>query len=301
MHAVVLDGGVRDAAAVRKVIEAATTEGRVTTVQTGTELIAAMQQSPADLVLTPLEPPDMLFRRLRYHLDAVRWEGPLGVFTTADAEVEAALRAGADFALRRPMNAETLVRALYHFRLLDDPLRAIPNVEELEDTWSIALRRPFQLGFADRPIDLERPGAVWLADYRTPQGNIEALALFDETLGLGLGAAMTLLPPTITKEALRRRAASERLCRNLHRICEMLTELYDQDDLHLHSVQRTVHVPRAIRTRAHAHQRLDLEVDLNAYGKGRASFVRLQSDRAPRVIGPPPAPPIRRLGNARFL
>ncbi len=276
MHAVVLDSGVADATFVRNVLRSLEFAPQVTAVETGSELVVAIRRGQVDLVLTPYEVPDMLFRRLRYHLDACSWRGVIGVFAGSDRELERALQAGASFGLRRPLQERTLIRALHHFHLLD-PGEPVPAMEDVEDSWSIALRRPFELRFTTDPIDLERPGAVWLAEYGPEEGPITALTVLEEGLGFGLGAAVSLLPPVVSREALRRRARNEQLSRNLALICGLLTDLYDDTDgLRLRNLRRTAHVPRTIRTRAREDRRLDLEVDLRDYGRGRAAFLPLE-------------------------
>ncbi|MCB9671433.1 MAG: hypothetical protein H6734_18270 [Alphaproteobacteria bacterium] len=278
---------MHDVGFVRRVLRSLEYAPQVTAVQTGSELVVALRRGPADLVLAPFEPPDMLFRRLRYHLDASAWDGTLGVFADDAQQVQAALEAGGHFALRRPLDERTFVRALHHFRVLGEEHG--PLLEDLEDSWSVALRRPFALGFTTDPIDLDRPGSVWVAEYGRKDGPVTALTVLDETLGLGLGAAVSLIPPVMTRELLRRRASNERLARNLKMVCELLVDLYADEGLTMRTLRRTVHVSRAIRTLARDDLRLDVEVDLKDYGRGRAAFLRLDGQNRP-ARRPLPAP-----------
>lgn len=287
MHAVVLDTGTGDTDFVRRVLRDVEYAPRVTSAESGAEL-ASMARG-ADLVLAPWELPDMRFRKLRYHLDALRWDGALAVLATNHGEIQQALRAGAHFGLKRPLDATTLVRALRHFRLLP-PEAPVPLVEEVEDTWSVALRRPFDLAFTAEPIDLSRPGSVWLAEYGPrADATVSAITVLDEELGVGLGAAVSLIPPAMTREVLRRRASHRQLAKNLNMVCALLVDLYASPvPLELKQLRRTTHVSRTLRRRLREDRRLDLAVDLRDYGQGRATFAQLDGGRGSHR--PPPAP-----------
>ena len=287
MHAVVLESGVGEVDFVRRVLRSVEYAPQVTGVPDTHGLLQVV--GDADLVLAPWSLPDMLFRRFRYQLDALGWEGTLAATASNHGEIQRALRAGAHFGLKRPLDEQTLVRALHHFRLVE-AVGPIPMVEELEDSWSIALRRPFELSFTARPIDVEQPGAIWLAEY-APLGSDEvtAVTLLDDELGFGLGAAVSLLPPSLRREALRRREASARLTQNLQMVCELLVDLYHAPNpLQMRRLRRTSRLHRNLRRRLHPGNRLDVEVDLRDYGRGRATFAQLEGDASGRR--PRPAP-----------
>lgn len=274
MQAVVLDTRGNDVAFVRQVLRDLHYAPRVLHVDSGKALLAAMKTTKPDILFSPWDVPDMRFRRLRYGLDALDWNGPTALLAADASEARRGLDAGATFSLRRPFCRDTLKRAMAHFRLLEHSPDA-PAVEDVEDSWSIALRRPFELGFTAEPIDLQRPGAVWVAEYGLAKGPVEALTVLDEPLGFSLAAAVSLLPPGVTADTLRRRAANERLSRNLEMLCRMLTDLFDRTDLELRTVKRVAHLARPLRRRIDSQRRLDLEVTVQDYGRGRAAFLQL--------------------------
>lgn len=274
MQAVVLDAKGEDTNFVRKVLRGLHYAPQVRHVRSGQALLDALKTHRPDILFSPWNVPDMRFRRMRYGLDAVGWDGPIALFADDEAQARNGRAAGATFALRRPLHADTLERALAHYRLTDGHADA-PAAEDVEDSWSIALRRPFELGFTAEPIDLQRPGAVWVAEYGLADGPAQALAVLDEPLGFSLAAAVSLLPPGVTAEALRRRAANERLCRNLEMLCRMLTDLFDHHGLELRTVRRVAQLARPLRRRVDHTKRLDLEVTVKDYGRGRAAFLQL--------------------------
>lgn len=274
MQALVLDTTGRDVAFVREVLRDLHYAPRVVHVKSGAELLAAMKTLRPDILFSPWNVPDMRLRRMRYGLDALGWEGPTALLADNEADARRGLDAGATFCLQRPFCPQTLKRAMAHFRLIDQAAD-IPAVEDVEDSWSIALRRPFELGFTAEPIDLQRPGAVWVAEYGLADGPTQALTVLDEPLGFSLAAAVSLLPPAMAAETLRRRAANERFSRNLEMLCRMLTDLFDHQDLQLRGVRRVAHLARPLRRRVDGARRLDLEVTVKDYGRGRAAFLQL--------------------------
>jgi CheY-like chemotaxis protein len=270
MHAIVLDTATDDVHLVRQVVRDLHYAPRVTHVRSGQELVRAVRAARPDIVFAPWDVPDMRFRRLRYALDGEGYDGVLAALAPS-ADQDRAIGAGATVALPRPLCTATLRRAVHHYLMAYEG----PAPEDVEDSWSIAIRRPFALGFTPDPIDVAKPGTIWMAEYGRENGPIEALALLDEALGYRLGAAVSLLPPGVANESLRRRAATERLCGNLRMLCELLTDLYDGRDLSLRALRRTTYLPRPLRRRATEGVRLDLQVDVKDYGRGRAAFVAL--------------------------
>ena len=124
------------------------------------------------------------------------------------------------------------------------------------------------------------PGGAGFAVYVDERMRIRALAVADLALCAHAGAAIGLLPAPAARTSVAEGTLPDQLQENLVEVLNVLTGVLN-DDRHVHLRLYAVHhvgepLPNDVSSLAAVlGRRLDLEVDIAAYGRGRLSFVAL--------------------------
>lgn len=122
-------------------------------------------------------------------------------------------------------------------------------------------------------------GARSLATYVDADGAVLFAALTDLPFLAGFGAALALIPSSVVDEAVRSGKPSEVLVENAQEVLNVAASLFNDVAYATHVKLRALTVGGAMAdvraTVAKAAARLDLDVDLAGYPRGRLTFVAI--------------------------
>jgi hypothetical protein len=126
-------------------------------------------------------------------------------------------------------------------------------------------------------FDQTPDGGAWVGVFIDDVGTPVALCGADVGLAAGLSAALSMLPPSTVKEAVRSRELSSGMCENLHEVMNICTRLVlDSTSAHLkldqiYPVKALPAAAAAILTKAQGRREFDLQVP--RYGGGVLSLL----------------------------
>lgn len=127
-------------------------------------------------------------------------------------------------------------------------------------------------------LDKKTPGAI--ATYRTDDGALVAGCLCDLAAGSMLGAALTLVPAARATECMRAGKLDEVLAENLREILNVSASMLNHPGEPHVALGEVLDVPGEIPEDVAAMvakpaARLDVEISVPGYGKGRLSLISL--------------------------
>lgn len=124
------------------------------------------------------------------------------------------------------------------------------------------------------PLQLERDTPAVVADYETDAGALAVLVVSDLRLSNALGAALTMVPPSVVEEAVKKWQIDDENIENLREVVNIMTRLFNCDDTP-HLKFTTVHrlpgeLPEPTRALLEAPSaRRALDVGVEEYGTGK--------------------------------
>ena len=109
--------------------------------------------------------------------------------------------------------------------------------------------------------------------YVTDDDVVAALCVFDLKLGCHLGACLSMIPPVIAEESVRRGALGENIAENLYEVANVMSRMFNHDgEAHVRLrevVQALNAVPPFVgEMLARKPMRLDLNINISGYGAG---------------------------------
>lgn len=155
----------------------------------------------------------------------------------------------------------------------------LPRAREIRDTLVGLLGRKVEVSPGD-PFSGAVPGGAAFAVYVDERMRTRAVAVVDLALCARTGAAIGLVPVHAADAAVADGSLPDQLRENVVEVLNVLTSVLN-DDRHVHVRLHAVHhvgdfLPNDVpAVAAVLGRRLDLEVDIAAYGDGRLSFVVL--------------------------
>jgi hypothetical protein len=154
------------------------------------------------------------------------------------------------------------------------PLPDIPLVKELLGMLFDGLS--VKLG---PKLDVSPKATGYFGVYVSDDGTPGALCACDMAFAANSGAALSMLPPNVAKEAAKDKALTPVMLANLHEVMNICTRLVLRDDtphLKLRELYVTTALPAAAAAIANAPKgRIDFEIGIGKYGPGVLSVLSL--------------------------
>lgn len=117
----------------------------------------------------------------------------------------------------------------------------------------------------------------WVGLYVTDDGKPVAACAADSSLAAHAGAALTMLPPTVAKDAIKTLTLSDAMVANLHEIMNICSRLLMTDNsvhVRLAELYPAAAMPATLTSVIGAAQgRVDCEVQVPKYGTGILAFI----------------------------
>jgi two-component system chemotaxis response regulator CheY len=256
----------------------------------GKAALRTIAESDPEFVISDLNMPEMSGMEL---LQELRKDGntiPFG-FVTSEASAqlrEEASAAGATFVVTKPFTAANLSQTLGPLldklgcctRSVDSDMAQaslgngdkFPTPPQIASVLSGLLRR--NASAVSQPAAPLLPHTRIVAEYHSSEdGSLAACAVCDLAFAVRAGAALTLIPPGVSEEAIRGRVLEDTVADNFQEVVNVMARFFDRGG---HSRVRlgTVHLPGAKLGVELAVQiakpaaRVDLAIDIAGYGKG---------------------------------
>ena len=104
----------------------------------------------------------------------------------------------------------------------------IPLLPRLDDVERLLVSLFGREVTAKRLPQLTAVEEPWLlADYRDGEGKLRAIAVCDKGLALGIGGALSLIPPAVVKESAGESSLPENLFLNAYEVLNVMTGLFN--------------------------------------------------------------------------
>ena len=162
---------------------------------------------------------------------------------------------------------------------VEDEVRGIPKpgAEAVQGLFAGLLGRPV-VARDSEPLRLKSMDPRTVAEYVTDDGRVQALCVCDIDLACYSGAALSMIPPGVALQGIRRHELEENLCENFSEIMNVLTSLLNVTGSP-HLVFRALYLPKqavsgeAKTLLSEPPARIDLEIEIEGYGSGKATLV----------------------------
>jgi hypothetical protein len=174
-----------------------------------------------------------------------------------------------------------------------NPTNPITTPEAVSKLLSGLLMRLIKVKRSNVPINLAVRAPAVVAQYVQNDGSVAGVCICDLPLAAHLAASLSLVPAGVAQEDIRARALSESLMENFREILNVSSQLFMTDTEHRVSLDTLILFPGNIpdvtrETIFHPSARLDLDVYVPSYGKGKMALrtpgtgpVRSHSQRPP--------------------
>lgn len=153
----------------------------------------------------------------------------------------------------------------------------LPALKDVAQTLTALLGRHAAVSVSKTPY---RPGSaerVLIATYRGLDGTLGAVCLADLAFAAYVGAALAMFPLPRAQESLRAGKLDEQLEENFHEVMNVISTILTRGEARerLDAVlPRVAGVPAdAAAALAKPRARLDLEVEVTGYAKGKLTFL----------------------------
>ena len=151
----------------------------------------------------------------------------------------------------------------------------LPTQIAVRDMISMLLGRPAQ-ATEGAPVNLNPFKKCVVATFVDHRKAVRAVALFDMMMAAGTGAALSLLPASTAVEVAKSGEFDKVMKENMKEVFNVCSTLFPGPELNLSRIYltfKTTPKPLKDALRTKGGNRIDLEITLPGYGKGRASFV----------------------------
>jgi hypothetical protein len=153
----------------------------------------------------------------------------------------------------------------------------MPKYERVKDVLTDLMGRAVKVERTE-PVDLEGARTAALADYEAANGTVGLLCFADVRLANALGAALTLVAPSVVDDAVARREIDDPTIENLREVVNVMTTLFNTTDtphLKFHAIHRLPgDLPADIETLFKMPRaRRDYRVTVEDYGTGTLSVL----------------------------
>ena len=131
---------------------------------------------------------------------------------------------------------------------------------------------------SSKPLRLKSVDPRTVAEYVTDDGCVQALCVCDIDLACYSGAALSMIPPGVALQGIRRHELEENLADNFREIMNVLASLLNTTGSP-HLVFRSLALPKQevsddVKTLLlNPPTRIDLEIAIEGYGSGKATLV----------------------------
>jgi hypothetical protein len=153
----------------------------------------------------------------------------------------------------------------------------LPGAEAVQKLFAGLLGRRVAVR-ASQPLRLKSRDPKTVAEYVTDQGCVKALCVCDMDLACYSGAALSMIPSGVALQGIRRHELEENLSDNFREIMNVLASLLNvagSPHLLFHSLslprQEVSEEVKALLSEPPT--RIDLEIEIEGYGSGRATLV----------------------------
>ncbi|MFO0554199.1 MAG: hypothetical protein U0271_37815 [Polyangiaceae bacterium] len=146
----------------------------------------------------------------------------------------------------------------------------LPKLDPLAKLLSSLIGRKVQVAKAAKPFVWKGP--VLVATFIDDEDKLCALAVGDVPFGAHSGAALSMVPPGVATESVRKNVLPPDLLDNAREVLNVATSLFNTPGarhLRLQEVKVELQPQKEI---VGSPQRLDVSVDITGYGQGQLTF-----------------------------
>ncbi len=256
----------------------------------GYEAALKVREAPPHLVLTDWNMPKWGGKELLEWLQKAGFSGVVGVVTSAATpEMRTTAKTlGATFVLCKPFTPESFRHALSSAGFPAEGGAATSAPSGLEATTRATLDKitvqsmlkgAFRRELIASEVGASPPanfGRCMVARYGAGDSAVAGFVVAEIEVALGLGAALTLIPAGVVKDCARSNSIPDNLHGNMNEVFNLLTRaVATTDGALMVGMEKYDSLPADLASASgSAKQRLDLELEVAGYPKGKIMLIR---------------------------